>query len=380
MGLNVIVKPTTACNAKCTYCSATAEITGKVMRANRLGPLFEAFAPWVRANPEENLSFIWHGGEPLLLGPDYYKTAQEEQRRVFGDDVDRVRNQMQSNLTLLDDSWTPVLKSFLDGGLGTSFDFVEGVRDMRNGKPLPELWMRAVEVCRDADIPIGVVYVVHKKSLPLAKQLFYFFKNVGPGTRVRFNPLYAAGRGGEEPSDSLAITPEEYGAFLVELCDLWIADGRRTRIFPLQEWFDAWGGRHNKLCCDSRGGCEKSFLGVAPNGDVFNCGRGSDAHRYEEMLGNIFRDPLDDMLNHSSKVELSQRAQVLQDGPCKGCAYWSVCHGGCPQLAKLYYGTVLRETHFCSGRKLVYEWFERRWGRPTPELVQPVGLAGEVLV
>ena len=368
MGLQVIVKPTSACNAKCTYCSATAQARGGVLRAEQLGALFEPFAKWLRDRPHERLSFVWHGGEPMLLGPSYYETAQAEQERLFGDDVARVRNQMQTNLTLIDESWVPILTSFIDGGMSTSFDFVDGVRDLRNGMPLPEVWMRAVDVCRKAGIPIGVVYVVHRQSLPLAAPIFHFFKNMGSDVRVRLNPLYAAGRAGTSLAEPLAITPEEYGRFMLQICDLWIADFRRTRIFPLQEWYDAWGGQHGKLCCDSRGNCDKTHLGVSPNGDVFGCGRGSDAKRPEEHLGNVFQgDRVDDMLQRPARQELSTRGEVLLKGHCGGCPYWSVCHGGCPQLAKLYTGTVLSPTHFCSGRKMVYEWFEARWGTPAPE-------------
>ena len=79
----VVFKPTEACNSRCSYCD--------VVRKKPLGPVtmpletLELF--FIRINDflverhQERIEIIWHGGEPLLLGPDYFEQAcrfQEE--------------------------------------------------------------------------------------------------------------------------------------------------------------------------------------------------------------------------------------------------------------------------------------------------------------
>ena len=192
--MQVILKSTTACNASCRYCSAVPDVEGgRRLEADALRPLFEAFAPWLAADPSRRLSFVWHGGEPLLPGLDWFRRAEEEQSRAFGEDRSRVANRLQSNLMVVDDAWVAFLRGFVKS-IGTSFDVVEGVRTTRTGGPIARRWIAAVTACREAGIPVGVVYVVHKRSLPRARDIYHFFRNFDEQGRVRFNPLYPEGR------------------------------------------------------------------------------------------------------------------------------------------------------------------------------------------
>lgn len=362
--MQVILKPTTACNGSCRYCAAASPGGGQGMDAERLGPLFEAFAPWLAASPREHLTFIWHGGEPMLPGLAYYQHAEREQARVFGADRARVVNVMQSNLGLLDDEWIAFLKGFLRS-LGTSYDPLPGIRAFKDGTPLAERWLEALAACRRAGLPVGIVYVVHAAALERGADLYRFFRNLGNGGRVRFNPLYA--EGDAKGCEDLAITPEAYGAFLVEVARAWWADGRRAAVLPLTEWHDAWVGRSKRLSCDSRGDCQEHHLGIGPEGDVYGCGRFGDAADEPWRFGNIFSDDLATLLAHPSRTRLSARSGRLRTGACAGCVGWAVCHGGCPMMARIYRGDALAETWFCESRKAVFAFFEERLGPPRLE-------------
>ncbi len=359
--MQVILKATTACNASCRYCSAVPDVEGGFrLRANELGPLFEAFRPWLAADAARKLSFVWHGGEPLLPGLDFFRRAAGEQERVFGEHRARVSNRLQSNLTLLDDAWVEFLRGFVKS-IGTSFDLVEGVRTTKNGGPVTARWVEAVTACREAGIPVGVVYVVHKGSLPRARDLYHFFRNLDERGRVRFNPLYPEGRAAAGGADDLAITAEEYGDFLVEIARLWWDDGRSTSVLPLREWHDAWRGG-GRLSCDSSGSCQERLLGVGPDGSVWGCGRFIDHGDEAWRLGNVFRDDLETLLAHPARARLANRSEALRANGCAGCAWFAVCHGGCPMLAQLVRGDAMRKTPFCEGRKKVYRFFEERLG------------------
>ena len=357
------MKPTEACNGTCVYCAANgSSAKTKVFPEAELGRLFQIFLDWLVQDDRRKLRFTWHGGEPLLCGRDFYRRVVEEQRRVFGPELRRVKNAMQSNLSLITERWVPGLRDLLgDQAIGTSFDIVQDIRGLRSGGNLAELWFRALHVLRANSIAVGAVYVVHKKSLGRAGDVYYYFRNLDPALHIRFNPLYREGRASSEDSQSLWITAEEYGEFLVELCEVWLADHRRAPVMPLVEWLRAWKGRY-RLCCDSRGRCHETHLGINPDGGVYGCGRASDngAHK----LGNIFEDDLADILVRRPRSDLASRPARLRAGWCRDCRYWPLCHGGCPMLAWLYYGDLCRETYFCASRRRLFEHLEQRFGPP----------------
>lgn len=360
--MQVILKPTVACNGTCRYCAALpSEGGGWTMPAERLATLFDAFGAWFREDETRHLSFLWHGGEPMLRGVAFYENAREEQDRVFGAANPRVTNRMQSNLALLDEDWLAFLPTFVKG-IGTSYDPIPGVRGLRNGDDLAARWLPAVDALRDAGVSVGVVYVIHRGSLPHAKAITRFFSNLDPRGRVRFNPLYREGLAATGQADDLAIEPTEYGRFLVEVAEAWWDDGCRTSVLPIREWYDTWRGEGRGLSCDSRGGCQETHLGVMPTGDVYGCGRSGDARDEHDRLGNLYEDTLADILAHPVRTELAGRGRALRETVCRGCPYWSVCHGGCPMMARIYHGDPLREDWFCHGRKQVYAFLEERLG------------------
>lgn len=364
--MEVIVKPTDACNGTCVYCAADGSLEKrKRLPPERLADLFGFFRPWLAADERRVLRFIWHGGEPLLCGPDYFRSVVAEERRVFGADVWRLRNTLQSNLTLADASWIPVLHDLLRGEtVGTSFDLVPGVRGLRSGEDLSDRWLRAVTLLRSAGIAIGLVYVVHRRSLDRAEDLHRWFANVDPAMRVRYNPLYPEGRAADGGAGDLAITPAEYGRFLLDLADVWMRDGMRSAVMPLAEWRRAWRGDPGGLCCDSRGTCHDTHLGVDPDGTVHGCGRASDHGRHP--LGNVFRDPIAEVLERAPRGEMATRGARLLSGPCRDCRWWTLCHGGCPMMSWLDGGDFFRETPYCESNRMVFERFEEVFGPASP--------------
>jgi uncharacterized protein len=365
--MEVIVKTTGRCNGTCVYCASSCPSTGEGgLRADQLDRFFGFFAPWFGMNGGRHLRFTWHGGEPLLLGKAFYREVLRAEERVFGANRPRVRNSLQSNLTLLDESWIPVLRDLLDGeAVGTSFDLVDGIRGLRSGEPLAASWVPATELLRASGIPTGVVYVVHKRSLGRARDLYTFFRNLNGRARVRYNPLLSEGMGGDDACKDLHVTAEEYGRFMVELLDVWREDGFEGAPAPLNELRDAWRGRTEQLCCDYRGRCHTTHLGVDHEGEVFSCGRGSD--RGLHRLGNVHRDSLEDVLRHPYWASAQARFAKLQAGPCGECRWWRLCHGGCPLDAVLYGGEFGDRTWFCAARKVMFERMEEVLG-PSPVL------------
>lgn len=362
----VIIKPTTACNGTCLYCSTESGLTGKpFMPKENLRSLFAPFGAWLRKDSSRSLDLIWHGGEPLMCGLDFYDTVIAEQDRMFKKEMGRVRNHLQSNLTLITEEWIPRIEKLFAGGIGSSFEIVKGIRGTSNGASLTDKWLSAIGLLHDHSLSTGVLYIVHKRSLGLARDLYNFFRSLPQLSAVRFNPLYYEGRGRSEQSRPLQITADEYGRFLVDLWKVWRKDGLNLDVAPLGEWARAWLGDPSSLCCDSGGRCHETHLGVGPDGSVYGCGRALESHLYK--YGNIFDDDLNQILRHPMRTRLASRASRLQEGPCRDCPYWGICHGGCPVDAWIYYGDVFRETYFCASRKRLFKHFATVFGPISPD-------------
>jgi len=366
----VVVKPTNACNGTCRYCSADSGKTSSPMRVDQLPALFGAFAEWLCAARGDGLNFLWHGGEPMLMGPAFYWHVLEAQREAFDANANRVTNSIQTNLSLLTPEWIPLLRELLGRSrVGTSFDPVPGWRGLRDGVDYDERWLEATELLRRSGIRYGVVYVVHRESLGHAARIYRYFRNWDPGASTRFNPLYAQGRAAAPADGALGLTADEYGEFLVELLDAWREDGCRARVAPLAEWWEAWRGQRSRLCCDCSGRCSDSHLGVTPDGSVYGCGRCIDSG--VGRFGNLFEEPLGSILASRARSMMVGRAEGLLHGPCQDCEWWALCGGGCPNDGLIAYGDLTRETGFCAARKRLFGRLRELLGPPA--LVAPSG-------
>jgi uncharacterized protein len=350
--MQVIVKPTDECNGACRYCSAfTAGKQTCRMSPETIEALFRFFRRYLEETPQDTVDFTWHGGEPLLLGPEFYEMLPDLEARVFGPLRSRVGHLIQSNLTLLDDRLAAALEKLLHGRpIGTSHDLTPGVRLLRNGESYDDRWLDGLRFVQRRKIRYGVILVLHRGHLAQAEKIYYFYRNLPDRPSIRINPLYSEGRA-KEPGP-LHITPEEYGRFLVELHGLTAADGGRGQFEPLRQYVGG-GGPPKSLCCDVAGRCADTHVGVAPSGEIYNCGRFTDSNAFR--CGNLFSDDSAHVLASAGKQRLRQRGDYLRRHDCAECRWWDYCHGGCPNDAYLSSGDVFAKTHWCDGLRLFFE-------------------------
>lgn len=182
--------------------------------------------------------------------------------------------------------------------------------------------------------------------------------------------MYRQGCAKNERAASLHITADEFGRFLVDLFEVWKADSMRMNVSPLIEWQRAWFGDLNALCCDGRGVCHETHLGLNPDGTVYGCGRASDDCSHP--LGNIFTDAFEEILTREPRASLGRRSETLQETCCRDCPYWHLCRGGCPMVAWLYHGDLFRESYFCESKKMVFGRYREEFGPPaSPQAAVP---------
>ncbi len=361
-----IVKPTAACNGACVYCSAFKEDASRRPRMTLevLSLLFLRVGEYVQQAGIPRIRFLWHGGEPMLMGPGFYREVVRLARELEAETGVAVQHEMQSNITLVTGRILPVLQELLSHGrLGSSYDPVPGIRLLRTGRSYEEAWRRGFEKLRSAGIRVGVVYVVHSSSLGRVQEIYHDFKALGV-TGIRLNPLYASGLG--KHVRHLHISPRQWGEFLYEMWHVWNEDGRRFRVAPLDGWEAALSGRRARLACSYSGHCTAGFTGVDADGTLYSCGRSTDSEHLP--FGNLADAPLSVLLAGEARRTFLNRTEWLLQGECAGCRWWPVCHGGCPNDALLAYGDMLRKTYWCEG---IRYYLDRVYGERVSQA--PVG-------
>ena len=364
----VIVKPTLACNARCTYCAAQ-HFTPQTPRMSNetLHSLFQALPVWGKATrqmEQDTVHLLWHGGEPLVMGPRFFEQVLEETRKLHHTNPRlEIRHHLQTNLLLWNSDFEEVFKELLrDRSLSSSVDpFDRSRRRLANGSDYFSLWLAQAQRAQEAGFRIGAVCVVDSEVAANPRRAYTFFKNLTARPSVRFNPLYPARRG--ETAEG-GISSAQWGQFLVELWHIWLEDHRELAVQPLANWYASQKNGVVRGSCDMSGRCSTGFLGVDPDGNVSQCGRAADA---EVLHYGTLTNPAG-CLDSANRQANHQRMHTLREGHCADCSWWAYCHGGCPLQSWLASGELDGPTFWCEGRKAFFEECLR-----TPENVEERG-------
>lgn len=307
--------------------------------------------------PNEKVQLIWHGGEPLLLGVDFFKRIHKMQNQICQHTMGRLDHAIQSNMTLLNEEFICVLKKLNVRQLGTSYDpenHIRGFGPNRDSQTYNKRFMDGDILSVHHGMSSGVIYVVTKKSLAEPMKIFHFLNNLKPGGGFNLNPVLIYG---DDPH-KLAITPGEYVAFLREIFPHWWKHRERyPMVQPFLSYKENIVDGKQSLGCVFSGTCAFSQFNINTNGDISQCGRASDWDILD--YGNIFERSLADTLENPARVALDERADYLKTNDCRQCRFWGLCHGGCPLDAWSDGGNMLKKTPWCYTIKgFVSEIFE----------------------
>ncbi|MDP2914307.1 MAG: anaerobic sulfatase maturase [Candidatus Aminicenantes bacterium] len=331
-GFQVFVKPAgAACNLACRYCYYLGkERFYREARPLRMPEdlLEEYIAQHIAASPDEVIRFSWHGGEPTVLGPDYFRGIAAIQRRHLP--AGRlIANGMQTNGTLLDDEWGRLLAT--EGfAVGLSLD---GPREMHDrcrltwdGRPSFDQTMRGYELLRRHRVPTDILCVVGAHNVRRPSEVYGFFKRIG-APYVSFLPLVdprPEAPGGVSPD---TVPAEAWGEFLCAVFDEWVAgDVGRIKVQIIEEAARTAFGQEHSLCIF------RPICGDIPvvelSGDFYSCDHFVDA---EHRLGNISETPLVDLIESQAQRAFGLAKRENLPHVCRACDVRIMCNGECPK-------------------------------------------------
>jgi uncharacterized protein len=340
------------CNLDCSYCFyLEKEHLYPSARSFRMtAEVLEAYIrDYIAAQPTPTVSFAWQGGEPTLMGLEFFERVVELQRRHAEGKI--IENAIQTNGTLLDDAWCEFLarERFL---VGISIDGPQPLHDAyrvdRQGEGTFAQVMAAIERLRRHGVEFNTLTTVHRKNSTQPLQVYRFLRSIG-STYLQFIPIVerdAAAAAAEANGLWLApppdhedaagldaqvtdwtVRPAAYGEFLCAIFDQWVSRDV-GKIFVQQ--FDAalanWVGVPAGVCVFSAD-CGRA-LALEHNGDVYSC----DHYVYPKYrLGNLLNQSLGDLVDSPAQNAFGRAKSATLPRYCRECPVRFACHGECPK-------------------------------------------------
>lgn len=350
-GIHVLAKPIgPVCDIKCDYCfylEKRALYGSSELYRMPDDVLASYIEQYVEAQSTPVVEFVWHGGEPTLLGLDFFRRVVELQAPFRA--RKEIRNTLQTNGLHLDDAWCEFFK-VNDFFIGISLDGPAEVHDRyrkdRHDKGTFERVMAGVRLLQAYGVEFNALACVGRDTADRALDVYRFFKEAGIH-HIQFTPIVerqpepatqaiglwlAPPAALDRPEPNTRVTPwtvepEKYGDFLIAIFEEWVRKDVGTTFVMNFEWaLTAWVGEPSPVCIFSRQ-CGRA-VAMEHDGSVFAC----DHYVYPEYrLGNVLDDNLGAMVERSVASGFGPHKETTLPRWCRECDVLNACWGGCPK-------------------------------------------------
>ena len=328
----IFVKPAgPLCNLNCSYCYYIEKqhLYPKTEPFRMSVDLLELYiSRHIDACREEVIRFSWHGGEPTILGLDYFRRIVELQKK-YKPSNRQIINGIQTNGTVLDEQWCQFFAAE-NFSVGLSLDGPQEMHDRyrltKDGKSTYEKTMRGYELLKQHEVYYDILCVVNSYSVKHPTEIYRFFKSIG-APYVSFLPMVERQADSESGVSDLTVPAEQWGVFLCTIFDEWVSgDIGRIKIQTFEEAARTAFGQEHSLCIF------RPICGDIPviehNGDFFTCDHFVDV---EHRIGNIRETSLVDLLESPAQRAFGRAKLEKLPRYCLDCEVRDMCNGECPK-------------------------------------------------
>ena len=328
----VFVKPIgPLCNLGCSYCyylpkEALYPDDSNFQMPNEV--LEKYIKQHIEASPGPLISFSWHGGEPTLLGLDYFRKIVSLQHK-YQPPNNSIFNGIQTNGTLLNDEWCRFFSR--EGfGVGLSLDGPRKIHDRyrvtKDQKSTFEQVMRGYRLLQKHHVNTEILCVVNAYNVQVPLQVYRFFKQIN-ARYITFLPLVEKRSDTERSVSEISVSAEDWGKFLCSVFDDWVNnDIGQIKVQIFEEASRTAFNQEHSLCIF------RPICGDIPviehNGDFYSCDHYVDS---ENCLGNINETPLIELLESPAQHTFGRAKLENLPHYCKECNVRSMCNGECPK-------------------------------------------------
>jgi uncharacterized protein len=331
---HIMTKPRGAiCNLDCEYCYFLSKERLYPNSSFRMPEtlLEEYIRQYIGAQSGSEITFAWQGGEPTLMGIDFFRQAvayQQKYRRLGM----RITNVLQTNGVILDDEWCAFFKS-ADFLIGISLDGPRKLHDAyrvdRGGKPTFDRVMTGLRLLQKHAVEFNVLTTVHAANSRQGREVYRFLRDEVGAQFLQFIPIVErdnmTGFQEGETVTSRSVTAEDYGRFLIDIFEDWVRrDVGRVYVQIFDVALAAWVGDSPGLCVFEET-CGQA-LAMEHNGDVYSCDHFVEP---KHLVGNIIDIPLSEIVVSDQQRHFGLAKRDTLPAYCRVCEARFVCNGGC---------------------------------------------------
>jgi len=338
--LHVLAKPTGAvCNLQCSYCfflNKDQLYPGSHFRMS--DAVLETYIrQLIEAHQSPRVTVSWQGGEPTLMGIDFFRRALEFQKRYKRSGM-IFENTLQTNGTLLNEEWCEFLgkHKFL---VGISIDGPRHLHDIhrrdKQGGPTFDRVMQGLRLLQKHGVEYNILTTVNRDNADHPLEVYRFLRDEAQASWIQFIPAIERLQGGEvtiyqegTTVSERSVTPRQFGNFLITIFDEWV---RRDVGTVFVQTFEAavrnWLGLASSGMCVFDATCGHG-LALEHNGDLYSCDHFVEP-RY--LLGNIQQSHLMELVASETQRTFGRNKLELLPRSCRECEVWFACKGECPK-------------------------------------------------
>jgi uncharacterized protein len=343
---HVMAKPIgPICNLDCKYCfylekeSLYPQVASWAMREEVLDSYIRQY---IEAHDTPVVNFAWQGGEPTLLGIEYFRQLVALQSKYANGK--RIQNAFQTNGVLLNDEWAALFKEH-DFLIGISIDGPRELHDAyrvdKGGQPTFDRVLRGIETLKRNSVEFNTLTTVNRANADHPLEVYRFLRNHGSGF-MQFIPiveriahqvtaeglqLISPDFTGAAQVAPWSVEPHQFGRFLCAIFDEWVRrDVGRCYVQLFDVSLEMWTGLEASLCVFKKQ-CGAA-LAIEHSGDVYSC----DHFVYpQNRLGNIMESPLQELVNSAQQHAFGEAKESTLPKYCRECDVRFACNGECPK-------------------------------------------------
>jgi uncharacterized protein len=333
---HIMAKPTgSACNLNCDYCFFLKKeklYPGSDFRMS--DEVHEAYIKQLfEAHQIPQVTVAWQGGEPTLMGLDFFRHSVELQKK-YAKPGTRIENTFQTNGILLNDEWCRFFheNNFL---VGLSLDGPKELHDTyrkdKGGHGTFERVAQAVRLLQKHQVEFNILCTVNRTNADHPSEVYRFFRDDAHVQYIQFIPIVEReNESGYQEGNTVSnrsVQPDQWGHFLSTIFDEWVKrDVGRTFVLNFDGALAGWLGMAGTVCIF--GPTCGQGMALEHNGDLYVCDHFVEPNYY---LGNILKTPMIELVASDKQRKFGQDKTDTLPRYCRQCEVLHICNGECPK-------------------------------------------------
>jgi uncharacterized protein len=336
LSFHAMAKPTGArCNLRCDYCfylkkkrlypESTFRMSDDIMK--------QYIRQTVRGKTTSEVTIAWQGGEPTLMGIDFFRRAVAYAKKCTGSGV-TIHHTIQTNGVLIDDTWCQFLKenNFL---VGLSLDGPKNLHDAfrkdKKGCSVFGKVIHALNLMQCYGVEYNILCTINALNSLHPLDCYHFFRDELGARYLQFIPIVerdndTGDQEGERITDR-SVCPDAFGDFLVSIFDEWIKRDVGSMFIQMFDGVLASYVYGYSSLCVLQPTCGRG-VALEHNGDVYSCDHYVDS---KHLLGNIRETTIEKLITSEKQRAFGTSKSSSLPRYCMECRFLFTCYGECPK-------------------------------------------------